>query len=225
MTLDQQDDIDLAAPAGNRLRAVLLIIIVAALLVVAGAVGWAVRGGGGSPAFPKAGSIDAGFAQDMAIHHTQAVTMAGYERDNTTNSGLKVLATDIETEQQFQIGEMSGWLDTWNVSRNDPPPMRWMGPEHEQHVVNGLMPGMATPAQMNKLESLHGKALDIFFLQLMIHHHQGGIPMAQFAEQQASESYVRTFAGHVVATQNDEIVQMEQLLRQLGGSPLPPPET
>jgi uncharacterized protein (DUF305 family) len=103
--------------------------------------------------------------------------------------------------------------------------MVWMGPEHAAHVVHGLMPGMATPAQMNRLESLHGKALDILFLQLMIHHHQGGVVMARYAAQHASEPYVRQLATAMVVAQSNEIIQMEQLLRGLGSQPLPPPVT
>jgi uncharacterized protein (DUF305 family) len=212
-------------PAGTtRLRRILGAIIVVALLVVAGTVGWLVRGGGGS-SVPSAGSVDAGFAQDMTTHHIQAVTMAGYERDNTTNSGLKVLAFDIETSQQFQVGQMSGWLDAWGLGRNNAHPMAWMGSAHHMAgmTAGSLMPGMATPAQMSKLESLHGRALDVLFLQLMIRHHQGGLPMARYAEAHASEPYVRTLAGAIVSAQSSEIVEMEQLLRGLGGTPLPAP--
>lgn len=228
MTADVAPDEDEQAvdlPSGVALRRVLIGVIVVALLVLAGSAGWLIRGGGSSnPATPVAGSVDAGFAQDMTVHHIQAVTMAGYERDNTSDPQMKVLAYDIETSQQFQVGQMSGWLDVWGLSRNDPHPMLWMGAQHAAHVVNGLMPGMATPAEMNRLESLHGDALDVLFLQLMIRHHQGGVPMAQYAEQHASEPYVRLLAGQIVSAQNAEIVQMNQLLVQKGGTPLPPPD-
>lgn len=206
-------------PAGSSaLRSVLFAVIAAALLVLAGSAGWLIRGGGTSTPGPN--SVDAGFARDMATHHLQAVTMAGYERDNTTNPGLKVLATDIETSQNFQIGQMQGWLDAWGLSRNSTSEMAWMG-----HPLgpDALMPGMATPAQMDRLERLHGTALDVFFLQLMIRHHQGGLPMAQYAVAHASEPYVRDFAQSVINSQTAEIIEMERLLRQLGGAPLPAP--
>ena len=85
------------------------------------------------------------------------------------------------------------------------------------------MPGMATEAQMQKLQSLHGKALDILFLQLMIHHHQGGIAMAKYARDHATSPYVVRLAGAMYTLQTDEITTMEQTLRQLGGVPLAPP--
>jgi uncharacterized protein (DUF305 family) len=217
-----------AVERGRRPRStvVLVAVIAVGVLVIAGAVGWLARGGGSSTSAPSTSSVDVGFARDMSTHHVQAITMAGYERDNTTNPALKVLAADIETQQQFQIGEMQGWVDNWGLTVENPGRrMLWMGPEHARHVVNGLMPGMATPAQMRQLQSMHGTALDIFFLQLMVHHHQGGVVMARFAAAHAQLAYVRNLAQAMVAAQSGEIVQMEQLLRQLGGSPLPPPQT
>jgi uncharacterized protein (DUF305 family) len=220
---------DAVRPAGPNRRpavVVLLSVIVVACLAAAVAIGhvWG-NGNSSNSGSMSATSVDAGFARDMSTHHTQAVTMAGYERDNTTNPSLKLLAFDIETSQYFQLGQMQGWLDGWGLSRESSvPEMAWMG--HTGKLESdGLMPGMATPAQMTKLQHLHGTALDIFFLQLMIHHHQGGLPMAQYGADHAKSSYVRTLAQAMVSVQSNEIVQMEQLLRQLGGSPLPPPTT
>jgi uncharacterized protein (DUF305 family) len=223
--VEDDDPPPLTPPPGQALRITLLAVIAIAVLVVAGTAGWLIRGGGSSSSTPNDSSVDAGFARDMATHHTQAVTMAGYERDNTSNAQLQILAFDIETSQEFQIGEMQGWLDAWNLSRNSTHPMAWMGHSGMAMGTNALMPGMATPAQMTKLETLHGKALDIMFLQLMIHHHQGGVPMAQYAAAHAQTSYVRDLARNMAAVQNGEIVAMEQLLRQMGGSPLPPPNS
>ncbi len=209
-----------------RLRLVLIAMLAAAAVVVAATAGWLVRGGDGVAAAGgvSASSVDAGFARDMSTHHTQAVTMAGYERDNTTNPSLKLPSYDIETSQQFQLGQMSGWLDGWGLSRESSlPRMAWMG--GQMHMQSdGLMPGMATPAQMSKLITLHGKALDVLFLQLMIHHHQGGLPMAQYAAAHATQPYVQVTAQAMISVQSNEIIEMEQLLRQLGSAPLPPPQ-
>ncbi|WP_375492375.1 DUF305 domain-containing protein [uncultured Jatrophihabitans sp.] len=231
-----------AASRSPRLARVLVAVIAVAVLAIAVAGGyfWASRGSDTSTAasMPAASSVDAGFARDMTTHHQQAVTMAGYTRDNSTNPAVRLLAYDIDTSQTIQMGEMEGWLDTWGISRTSGKQMTWMdaymgsaGVQMTQmHMAgeglmsgSGSMPGMATPAQLNQLMTLHGKALDIMFLQLMIRHHQGGLPMERVAEQHASEAYVRTLAGNMLANQGTEIVQMEQLLRKLGGQPLPAP--
>jgi uncharacterized protein (DUF305 family) len=209
-------------PRSRRLVVTLAAIISVAALAAAVAIGH-VWGRDGSSSSPSTSSVDAGFARDMSIHHQQAITMAGYTRDNTDDAAVKVLAYDIETSQYFQVGEMQGWLDTWGLSRENAVAMAWMA-GHSHVSSDGLMPGMATAAQMTKLETLHGNPLDILFLQLMIHHHQGGIPMAKYAQQHASEKYVRDLAQSMINAQSGEIVLMEQMLRKLGASPLPAPE-
>jgi uncharacterized protein (DUF305 family) len=222
------DDATLAqadAPPPSRLRAVLISVIVLALLAgaVAGGVLWGrhQRSSAGA-SVPSATSVDVGFARDMTIHHIQAVTMASYARDYTDNPQIKLLAHDIEDQQKYQVGEMQGWLDVWGDPLLNPAPMAWMA-GHAHLQSDGLMPGMASEPEMTKLQTLHGNALDIMFLQLMIRHHQGGVPMAQYAAQNATQPYVRDLAQAMVAAQSSELVTMEQLLRQLGGAPLAPP--
>ncbi|GAB2474059.1 DUF305 domain-containing protein [Jatrophihabitans fulvus] len=210
------------ASAPNGLRRVLIVVIAVAALVIAAGGGWLLRGTDSSSSTDP-NAVDVGFAQDMTTHHVQAVTMAGIERDGTSNSTLRILATDMETGQQFQVGQMAGWLQNWGKGRTNENQMGWMGHDHMSMGSDGLMPGMATAAQMDKLVKLKGKALDILFLQLMIHHHQGGLPMARYAVEHASQRYVRDLAQSMISAQSSEIVYMEQLLRQLGGTPLPPP--
>jgi uncharacterized protein (DUF305 family) len=208
-------------PRRSGLSTVLLAVIGVAVLVIAVAGGYLLGHRSSTSSSPSA--VDVGFANDMSIHHQQAVTMAGYERDNSTNPTLKTLAFDIETSQQYQIGEMTGWLDSWGLVRTSQASMGWMG--GAAHLESdGLMPGMATPTQLNTLLTLHGKALDVLFLQLMIHHHQGGVVMAHYVAVHASAPYVRALAQAMYVAQSSEIVQMEQALRQMGSAPLPAPK-
>jgi uncharacterized protein (DUF305 family) len=104
--------------------------------------------------------------------------------------------------------------------------MAWMGDQaaHQHDAEDGaLMPGMATTTEMTKLRSLSGKVLDVFFLQLIIRHHQGGLPMARYASGHVRVDYVQELAGKIVSAQTNEIVTMEQMLRERGGTPLPAP--
>jgi uncharacterized protein (DUF305 family) len=219
------DDVDAAAEASSSrsLRVFLIGLIAVAALAIAGAAGWllADRGSGASVGSV---SVDAGFARDMSTHHEQAVQMAGYTRDRTANESIKLFAVDIETAQYYELGQMQGWLDSWGLSRNSSQaPMSWMA-GHDHLDPDGLMPGIAVPTQIDTLLHSSGKSLDILFLQLMIRHHQGGLPMARYAAEHAGQPYVRNLAQKMVQSQSNEIVQMEQLLRQLGGSPLPAPD-
>ncbi|MDQ1742462.1 MAG: hypothetical protein QOE23_801 [Pseudonocardiales bacterium] len=220
---------DRPGPAGRPLRTVLIVLLSLAALVLAGGVGY-VAGHRNGSATPGAGSVDAGFAWDMSAHHRQAVTMAGYVRDHSTDGVVRTLAYDIETSQFNQVGQMQGWLDAWGLPPENPgTPMSWIQGEHGMgsmagmSMSGGLMPGMATQAEVDKLQRMTGKAMDVYFLQLMLRHHQGGLPMAQYGAAHASESYVRNAAQKMATGQSAEIVLMEQLLRERGASPLPPP--
>ena len=187
---------------------------------------------GGDQAVPTAGSVAVGFAQDMSTHHTQAVTMANWERDHTTDPELKQLAFDIESTQLEQIGRMKGWLMLWGQpEQSTGTPMAWMA-EPTGHggmstggsppaPANGVMPGMATDAELAKLRTLSGKELDVYFLQLMLRHHRGGTDMAQYAHDHAAQAAVRTLARSILVSQAAEMDQMKLMPAARGAQPLP----
>lgn len=220
-----------------------------ALLLVGAAVGMLLglpRAATGGVSVPDANSVDVHFAQDMAMHHEQAVTMASYEWANTTDPQLKQLAFDMFTDQQEQIGRMKGWLSLWGQPEQPqagPVDMSWMssdgmsgmsampgmsgmsgaaGASAMAHPSNGApMLGMANQQEMAKLQSLHGKQLDVYFLQLMLRHHEGGAPMAQYAAAHASVEQVRQLANSMLTSQGAEMQQMKSLLTSFGAQPLP----
>ena len=88
---------------------------------------------------------------------------------------------------------------------------------------SALMPGMATTDEIDKLKGLTGTASDIYFLQLMVRHHQGGLPMMQYAAEHGTDPVVRNFADKMAQTQQSEISVMTQMLTQRGAEPLPAP--
>jgi uncharacterized protein (DUF305 family) len=86
-----------------------------------------------------------------------------------------------------------------------------------------LMPGMATAAEISKLQGLTGEASDTYFLQLMVRHHQGGAPMMQYAAEHATNPVVRNFASKMAQSQAAEISVMTQMLAERGAELLPAP--
>lgn len=166
---------------------------------------------------PGNASADVGFARDMMTHHAQAVDMATLVRDRTDDPEMRQLALDIMLTQQAQIGQMQGWLTLWGypIASTDPA-MSWMG-----MPAMGLMPGMATPEQLNQLRGLKGNEADGLFLQLMIAHHRGGVTMAEAAIKQAKEPAVRALAQSIMDAQTSEIALMQTLREQKGFPPIP----
>jgi uncharacterized protein (DUF305 family) len=89
--------------------------------------------------------------------------------------------------------------------------------------ANGVdhMPGYATQAEISKLQTLTGTDMDDFFLQLMLRHHLGGAPMAQFAVDHATVPAVKVLAQNMQASQNAEVEQMRQMMAARNIQPLP----
>jgi uncharacterized protein (DUF305 family) len=85
------------------------------------------------------------------------------------------------------------------------------------------MPGMASPAELKRLRTASGAPFDVLFLQLMLRHHQGGLPMARYAAEHAKTPQVRNLAQQIAASQGSEAEYLTQLLAQRGAQPLPPP--
>ncbi|QGK72241.1 DUF305 domain-containing protein [Allosaccharopolyspora coralli] len=205
------------------------VLLASALLGAAGAlllVG-AERSGETSP-----NSADVGFAQDMARHHEQGVAMASLARERSRDVDIRQLGFDIERGQTEQMGRMRGWLGLW--SQPTAPGgghMSWMTsagghPRHsESHADTDrpIMPGMATPSELERLRSMAGPEFDTFFLQLMIRHHQGGAPMMREAVARAAVGETRNLAARMLEAQTAEVDVMTRMLTERGGAPLPPP--
>jgi uncharacterized protein (DUF305 family) len=219
------------APRQSWARPLIVVLAVVGLLLFGAAGGLLLRLPGSSTAsVPGADSVDVGFAQDMSVHHQQAVEMASWERDHTTDPALKQLAFDIETTQLQQIGRMQGWLSLWGAA-SDPAGgkhMAWMSASdgHSHTGAAGAagvdtMPGMATSEQLRALRAASGQQMDVLFLQLMLRHHQGGVIMLQYAADHASVPEVRNLAAQMLSAQTSESGYLAQLLAARGGTPLP----
>ncbi len=170
---------------------------------------------------PGEGSAEAGFARDMSQHHAQAVEMAEIVRDKTENEQVKVLAEDIALTQQGQIGQMQGWLAVWGLRpTGSAPAMAWMGMPND-----GLMPGMATPEDVNRLREAPPEEADELFLRLMIPHHRAAVPMAEAVLEETERPAVEELAGAMARAQRAEIEVMQQMLQDMGAPPAESEET
>ncbi len=193
----------------------------AAVLVAVGALTYAVAEEGGSGDTPSADSADAGFARDMAVHHQQAVEMSYIVRDRTDDKEVRLLAYDIAQTQANQRGMLLGWLDLWGLPKvSAKPPMTWMGMGDMPSAGDGsLMPGMATDAEMEKLQGLSGRQAEVFYLQLMTAHHKGGIHMAEGCVDKCDVEVEKRLAQGMVDAQQSEIDLMADLLKRRGAKP------
>ena len=176
---------------------------------------------------PTTDSAEAGFARDMQVHHAQAIDMAMTIYRTTADEPIKALAYDIATNQSAQKGEFFDWLVRWNLPQAGGPLMAWMAGTDAHAAHGGTAPetateaelmdqmGMATQAQLDELAAAEGTEADCLFLELMIRHHEGALPMGQALLELGSDPRALNVADAVVSTQSAEIDLMRSMQARL----------
>lgn len=158
---------------------------------------------------------DVMFAQMMIPHHKQAVKMSDMmlSKDGISPE-ITDLATKIKDAQGPEIETMTGWLEAWGE------PMEPEGGS-EGHEMGDMgsdsdsMEGMMSEDQMSDLESAESTEASRMFLESMTAHHEGAIGMAQTEIDDGENPEAIELAETIVATQQAEIDEMEELLAGL----------
>jgi uncharacterized protein (DUF305 family) len=178
-----------------------------AIAVLCGALGWVI---GNNRAIPDPSAVDIGFLQDMRTHHEQAVNLGLYYLElEGTNPDMRDIAREIVFGQGIEIGRMIELLRLYGATETNESDvaMTWMN----ELTPNERMPGLASDADIDKLLASSGADADNLFADLMIAHHQGGIHMAQYAQDHANEIEVRRFANGMITGQTGEIEELQAL--------------
>jgi uncharacterized protein (DUF305 family) len=147
--------------------------------------------------------------------------MTSLVAERTTSRDIRLLAERIEASQEDEMRMMRRWL----TDRDEAVP-----DEHAHHAHHGHgahagqgadphagMPGMLSPAEMQRLRDARGAEFDRLFLEGMIRHHEGAIVMVAelFATDGAGqETDIFQFASHVDSDQRMEIDRMQRMLAQ-----------
>ncbi len=171
---------------------------------------------GDSSATPDKNKVDIGFLQDMRYHHDQAVQMAYYYRTSAADSlpRLDMIAEEILLSQQLESGRMVQLLRSFGeIEANDTgTAMGWMG--HAMPIDE--MDGLASQAELDSLAAATGDEASKIFATLMINHHNGGIAMAKYAIENASNNDVINMAKSMVKGQQAEVGELQAILDSLG---------
>jgi uncharacterized protein (DUF305 family) len=154
---------------------------------------------------------DAQFVQSMVVHHAQALKMGRLARSRAEDPKVRAMAERITDSQGAEILNLSSWLQR---HRLHVPTSRDLE-QHMQHMQHGMtMPGMLTPAQMDRLAAARGARFDGLFLRSMIRHHEGALEMASQVMNGGRAIVVGELAADVSAGQQAEIGRMRVLLKQ-----------
>jgi len=153
------------------------------------------------------------FALKMIPHHAQAVELARILQPRTDDENLRYFAQDVAQTQAAQIAQMRSWLPWWRQLT--------VGLERPDAQAAAAM-GMASQEEIAELLALQGRAAETRFLQLMIRHHQGALPMIEQGLAEIKTSGLpRRLIEAMNWSQTSEIQTMERWLAERGGQKLP----
>jgi len=181
--------------------------LVVAVAFTAGVLGWRIA----QPSHPGRDSVDVGFLHDMLEHHEQAIGLSFAYLDNGEDPLLRHFAKETITYQAAEIGWFNQLLTEWGQNGSRPEPMTWMGMAHGRR-----MPGMASEAEIKRLQDARGLDAGDQFTRLMIRHHRGGVHMASYAAEHAETSVLRERAAAMAAGQSSEIAELNTQREELG---------
>lgn len=219
-------DEEASAPSRRWPVVVVAIVLIAALAFAIGR--FSTFGAQSQGSAPGTSSPEAGFSRDMQVHHAQAVEMAMEIYRKTADPELRVLSYDIATGQAAQRGEMYDWLVKWGLPQSGEPMMTWMSGLGDGHAHGGAADaplsdeealeamGMASPDELSALRDASGQEADCLFLELMIRHHEGAIPMAEALLELGTDPRALEFAQAIKGGQTAEIDAMQSMRARLG---------
>jgi len=160
------------------------------------------------------GSVEVGFLQDMLFHHEQAVQLGVVGSQLASDPDVSHFALEAVVAQQYEIGYMEAILEEWGHGHGDPDrtAMAWM----DMPTSLDRMPGMATDEELRAFRASSGAEADAAFLRLMNEHHRGGVHMAEYAAEHATDERVRSLAERMARNQRAEMGEYAAQAERLG---------
>lgn len=151
---------------------------------------------------------DVMFAQMMIPHHQQAVEMSEMllAKDDVP-AEVAAFAQKVIDAQGPEIKRMNSMLTAWGQDPVDTDGMEGMD--------HGGMSGMMSEEDMAALEQAQGTEAARLYLEQMTAHHKGAVDMAKDEVEDGQNPQAVQLAEQVIADQEAEITEMQQMLDKL----------
>jgi len=154
----------------------------------------------------RAEALDRAFITGMVPHHQAAVDMAKVALDKGKDPQVRSLAEKVIADQEREMAEMTAIAEeSYDFT-----------PEREHEGPMGTIMGVTLSAEMGSMADQVAAAADVdrMFLMMMIPHHASALLMADEEVRAGANEELTAIAGAIVATQAEEIGQMQELLRR-----------
>ncbi|WP_445259275.1 DUF305 domain-containing protein [Nocardioides aurantiacus] len=165
---------------------------------------------GSSASSAQHNDADVSFAQDMLVHHSQALTMVELTDGRSLTPEVKQLATEIKAAQAPEIKTFTTWLKEWD--EEVPDASQDMSSMEGMEGMDHDMPGMMSGEDMTKLEGAPDSQFQSMWLEMMIEHHEGAVDMAKEQIDEGKYEPAISLAEEISTSQTAEVAEMKQLL-------------
>lgn len=145
---------------------------------------------------------DLEFVNAMIPHHTAATEMAQMVVDRGQHADVKAFARRVIAAQTQEIATMKAARKALTGSEGG------SGEHEDAHMA----------ADMVRMRSLSGSALDRAFLDDMLPHHAGAIQMAHNALPNLKRAELQALARAIIADQAREIQEIRDLVQKVGAN-------
>lgn len=158
----------------------------------------------GDRRIPFAPPNDVGFIDFFIPHHQMAIRMAEVEIARGAREEVRTLARRMKDDQAAEIQVMRE-ARLALTGRPDPEP---------------APPDPHMEADISAMQSASGTEVDRMFLQHMIPHHGGALPVAHRADRRMEREDIHFFSQHFFDEQANDIGMMKRLLGTPAACPI-----
>jgi uncharacterized protein (DUF305 family) len=162
---------------------------------------------------------------DMMIpHHESIIAMAEVALTELEDPRLQEIAQTIIDTQEPEQDELAALRNEWYGSM-EPAPMDAMMMSMMMEAMPGMGSADAMMMQMNPELQVQAfcaaEDKDLAFIDMTIPHHQMAVDASEIAVEQAVHPEIQAFAERVIADQQREIDELEEIRAELIGEATP----
>jgi LPXTG-motif cell wall-anchored protein len=131
--------------------------------------------------------FEVGYINAIIPHHQDAIAMAKLVKDTAPHQETRAAAAKMITDQEKEIGDLSGWLKQWYGLEVSPDPRMAMD-----------------SSMMDMLKKLDPEMQEKHFLAMMREHHQSAIDMGKLVVSKATHQELKDQGQMMMTMQKDE---------------------
>lgn len=155
---------------------------------------------------PADANYDLRFIDAMSLHHQGAIPMAKEAQQKSQRPEIKELADNIIKAQSKEIEQMQEWRKSWYPQAGNESVSYSGDSKSEVPMSEQQRQGMEMSQDLGTADA----EFDLRFMNGMIPHHEGALPMAQDALKKSKRPEIKQLAQEIITSQQKELDQMKQ---------------